>query len=65
MYNLGKKAVDKFTKLSKIDFYMEFATADFLRLFTGKRQNLAFGLPVGSLFWLLGGHQMQVFQGFY
>ena len=49
-YNLGQKVEDKFTKLSKIDFSIECFTADFfLRFFTKKRQNLAFGWTVGYL----------------
>ena len=43
MDNLGQKVDDKFTKLSKIGFSMEYFTADFLQLFTKKRQNLALG----------------------
>ena len=34
-------------KLSKIRFSMEYFTADFLRFFTNKRQNLAFGWMAG------------------
>ena len=41
-YNLGQKVGDKLTKLSKIGFSTEFFTAEFLRFFTKKRQNLAF-----------------------
>ena len=41
--NLGQKVVEQFTKLSKIGFSMGCFTADFLRFFTEKRQNLAFG----------------------
>ena len=40
--NLGQKVGDKLTKLSKIGFSIERFTADFLRFFTKKRQNLAF-----------------------
>ena len=46
-YNLGKKFVDKFLKLSKIGFSMKCVTADFLQCFTKKRQNLALGWPAG------------------
>ena len=35
--------VDKFIKLSQIGFPMECFTADFFKLFTKKRQNLALG----------------------
>ena len=42
-YNLGQNVGDKFTKLSEIGFSMECFTADFLRFFTEKRQNLTFG----------------------
>ena len=45
-YNLGQNIVDKFTKSSKIGLSMECFAADFLRFFTEKRQNLAFGWPV-------------------
>ena len=38
-----QKVVDKFTKLSKIGFSVEYFTVDFLRFFTKKHQNLAFG----------------------
>ena len=41
--NLGQKVGDKFTKLSKISFSVVCLTADFLQLFTKKRQNLVFG----------------------
>ena len=56
--SLGKKVVDKFTKLCKIGFSMECFQADFLEFFT---KNVKF--------WLLGGqpythHQTQVFQEF-
>ena len=46
-YNLGQRVGDKVTKLSKIGFSMECFTADFLRFFTEKRQNLAFGWTAG------------------
>ena len=39
--NLGRKIVDKFTKLSK-GFSMKCFTADILRFFTENRQNMAF-----------------------
>ena len=45
--NLGRKVADNFTKLSKISFSMEYFTAEFLQLFTEKRQSLAFGWPAG------------------
>ena len=57
-YNLGQNVGDKLTKLSKIGFPMECFTADFLRFFTKKRQNLALG------WWLGTRHQIQVFQWF-
>ena len=41
--NLGQKVGDKFTQLSKIGFSMECFTAEFLRFFTKKGQNLALG----------------------
>ena len=47
--NLVQKAGDKFTKLSKIGFSMERFTAYFLRFFTKKDQNLAFGWTAGYL----------------
>ena len=46
-YNQRQKIADKFTKLSKIDFSMGGFTADFMRLFTEERQNLAFGRTAG------------------
>ena len=46
-FNLGQQVGDKFTKLSKIDFSMEWFIADFLQFFTNKRQNLAFGWTAG------------------
>ena len=39
-YNLGQKVGDKFTKLSEIGFSMICFTADFLQIFTKKRQNM-------------------------
>ena len=48
-YNLGQKDVDKFTKLSKIGFSMEWFTTDFLQRFTKKSQNLGFGWTGGYL----------------
>ena len=57
-YNLVPKVADKFTKLSKIGFSMDCFTADFLRLFTEKCQNLALGGRLGTC------HQNQAFQGF-
>ena len=47
IYNLGQKAGDKWTKISKVGFSMECFTADFLRFFTKKCQNLAFGWTAG------------------
>ena len=41
-FNLGQKFGEKFTKLSKLSFSMEFFTADFLQFLTEKRQSLAF-----------------------
>ena len=58
MCNLGQKIGDKLTKLSKIGFSMECFTADFLRFFTEKRQNLALVGQLGTR------HQIQAFQGF-
>ena len=46
-YNLGQKVGDKFTKLSKIGFSMEWFTADFLQFFTKKHQNLGFRWTAG------------------
>ena len=46
-YNLEQKVGDKLTKLSKIGFSMECSTADFLRSFTKKSQNLAFSWTAG------------------
>ena len=40
--DLGQRIGDKFTKLSKISFSMNYVTADFLQFLTGKHQNLAF-----------------------
>ena len=48
---------DKSIKLSKIGFSMECFTADFLKLFTKKRQNLFFGGRLGTC------HQTEAFQG--
>ena len=42
MHNLGKNLVDKFTKLSKKTFSMEYFTADFFQFFT-KKGKLSFG----------------------
>ena len=47
VYNLGQRVGDKLTKLSKVGFPMECFTADFLRFFTEKCQNLAFGQMSG------------------
>ena len=46
-YNLGQKVGDKLTKLGKIGFSTKCFTADFLRFFNKKRQNLAFGWTTG------------------
>ena len=48
-HNLGQKVGDKFTKLSKISFFMECFTNDFLRFFTEKTSK--FGFQVGG--WVL------------
>ena len=56
--NLGQKFVDNIWKLSKIDFFMECNTANFLRSFTRKAK-------IG--FWVVGVgtcHKTQAFQGF-
>ena len=45
----GQKVGDKFTKLSKLGFSMEYFTADFLQFFTKNCQSLAFGLVAGYL----------------
>ena len=42
---LGQKAVDKFTKLSKIGFPMKCFTADILQFLTKEREKRAFGWP--------------------
>ena len=47
LYNPGQKVGDTFTKLSKIGFFMECFTADFLQFFNKKRQNLTFGWTAG------------------
>ena len=47
IHNLGQKVGDKFTKLGKIGFSMEYFTADFLQFFNKKRQNLTFGWTAG------------------
>ena len=44
-YNYEQKAVGKFQKLSTIDFCMEWFTANLLKFFTKKRQNLAIAWP--------------------
>ena len=59
MYSLGQKVADKFMKLSKIGF-----SVDFLLLFFFCKV-----LPKNVKIWLLGGwlytrHQIQLFQGF-
>ena len=41
--NLGQNIVDKLRKLSKKVFHMKCFTADILRCFTAKQQNLTFG----------------------
>ena len=41
--------LDKFTKLSKTGFPMKCSTANFLRFFAEKCQNLGFGWPAGYL----------------
>ena len=43
MYSLGQKVADKFMKLSKIGFSMDFLQLFFLQIFTKKCQNLALG----------------------
>ena len=48
-YNLGQKVGEKLTKFSKIGFSVKCFTADFLRFFTKKHQNLAFGWTAGYL----------------
>ena len=40
--NLQPKVVNKFTRLSKIGFYRECFTADFLQFFIKKHENLVF-----------------------
>ena len=47
IYNIGQMVGDKFTKLGKIGFSLECFTADFLRFFTEKHQNLAFEWTAG------------------
>ena len=47
MNYLGQKVGDKFTKLSKIAFSMEFFTTNILQFFNEKRQNLTFGFTAG------------------
>ena len=49
IYNLEQRVGDKVTKLSNIGFSMECFTADFLRFFTKKHQNLALGWTAGYL----------------
>ena len=46
-FKSAQKVGQKFTKLSKIGFCMEWFTADFLRLFKEKCQNLTFGRTAG------------------
>ena len=46
-YNLGQKVGDKFTKLSKIGFSIEYFTTDILQFLNEKRQNLTFGWTAG------------------
>ena len=46
-YNLWQWVIDIFTKLSKIGLSMECFAADFLRIFTKKRRNLAFRRTAG------------------
>ena len=48
-YNIGKKVVNKFTKLSNIGLSMECFTADVFQFFSKKSQNLAFGWAAGYL----------------
>ena len=45
--NLGQKIGDKFTKLSKVGFSMEWVIADFLQLFTKMSQILSFAWTAG------------------
>ena len=45
--SLGQKIGDKLMKWSEIGFSVECFTADFLQLFTKKRQSLAFGWTAG------------------
>ena len=58
LYNLGQKVGDKFTKLSKIGFFMECFTADFLQFLSKNVKILLFGGRLGTR------HQIQAFQGF-
>ena len=57
-YNPGQKVVNKFTKLRKIGFCVEFFTADFLQVFN---ENLKIWLLD---VWLSTHYQTQAFQGF-
>ena len=57
-YNLGQKIVDKFTKLSKISFLIEWYTADFSRIFSTNVKICLLDGRLGTC------HQIQAFQGF-
>ena len=48
LYNLGQKFGDKFTKLSKIGFFMECFTADFLQFLSKKVKIWLFGGRLGT-----------------
>ena len=57
-YNPGQKFVNKFTKLRKIGFCVEFLTADFLQVFNENVKIWLLGV------WLSTRYQTQAFQGF-
>ena len=47
-YNPGQRVVNKFTKLSKLDFCMECFTADFLRVFNKNVKIWPLGVRLGT-----------------
>ena len=54
--NPGQKLVNNFTKLSEIDFYIEYFTAGFLRLINKNVKVWHLGIPLRTR------HQIQAFQ---
>ena len=58
-YNFGQKVVDKFTKLTKIGFSIEWFTADFSRFSSANVKKCFSGGRLGTRY------QIQAFQRFF